>query len=253
MGAARVFDFIEQVQSEDTCPVLINKDLPKGGGNTTNRALVAHGAQQMFKLGSEDDGWKQELSVRFGETLDPLIVGGLNASENLVPYMAVVVTTTRSVCSAAFISPRWIISAAHCQVFPGSSVFPNLGALTTLQSPNITVKRSFLHPQFNLSGGSNYYDVLVAELEEEAPSDVRFMKVNAKVSVPKDNEPVRAIGYGRTSPDDRSRGAILRQVDLRVMSNEECGERLQELAFPRPAIGRIQLCAKSLRERCGIW
>lgn len=252
MGAARVYDFIDQVEGDDTCPVLIDKDPPKRDNDVATRALADHVAKRMSLPRRVVVEQKQSSGI-FGESLDPLIVGGLNASDNLLPYLAAVVTPQLSLCSAAFISPRWIMSAAHCRITNGSFVFPNIAALTSLRSPNVTVKRSFIHPLYNLAIRKDLYDFVVAELEEDAPVEVKFLKVNAQIKTPRDGEPVRALGYGRVSPNSRAPGAVLRQVDLRAISNAECNKSLQRLALQRIAIEELQLCARSPRERCGIW
>lgn len=123
-----------------------------------------------------------------------------------------------------------------------------------------TIRRVVVHPGYNLSGSSlkphifqhgiDDYDIVVAELDDEAPSSKRTMQLNTNAGVPRVGEAVRTVGYGDELQTSMDRVTLLRQVDLRVFGSEKCNE----LIYPfTQGFTNRQNCAWSERERCGPW
>lgn len=197
-----------------------------------------------------------QRSVRLGEEEQPAIVGGLPASSNLQRSLVLLINRDNSQCSGVLISRTWLLTAAHCQIKTDSEAIIGLSLINRAiaqRTKRFKVRQVKTHPLFKLSTRTRSYDIAAVQLASVAPSSAVPMLVNSKLETPKDRSAVRAIGYGLTSPDERPSEIILRQVDLLVTPTAECNKKSLMLLFPRPTARRLQICADTPRERCGIW
>lgn len=262
-GARDAFDFVQQVDSNDTCPVLINRDLPStrpavralmgkstrqiDNGNELNLTLTATEVTHEKTLGERSLMAMQMEQVR--------IVGGLRASGNLRPFMVFIVTI-ESTCSGVLIGRRWILSAAHCNIQQGDTVVVGASVLfmplsASVRGSALRVVRTFEPPRFSFEQ-QNVFDIAVAELSGDAPEGAKFMRLNSRRGLPRLSTPVRALGYGRTSEDEMLGMSTLRQVDLKSIGTAECRESESMKSVPTRIRPGLHLCAEITREQCGI-
>lgn len=155
--ARDVYDHISQVESKDQCPVLLRQNQSRSARNLLNSHVAAR------------------------------VEGGTVASADLRKYLACVDVTNMTTCSAVLIAQRWKMSVAHCDLRRGSLAVIDASARepTSGDGFKTVIKRVLVHPKYNSSRsivmpqvfqlGIEDYDVVVAELEGEAPSSKRPM------------------------------------------------------------------------------
>lgn len=184
---------------------------------------------------------------------EPRVVGGDFASPHLRPYMAVIYNPTRRFCSGALLSPRWVITAAHCLVRKDFTV----GLLTTQafkDGVNFSISRVIHHSEFGDTGLPRQNDITLIELSQPAPTGAKFIAVNADEARPRTGEFARVAGYGSISyrnllrdPSPRS----LRQVDVPITPFEQCFEAYK---LWEPISKTKQVCAGYFDDGgCDAW
>lgn len=256
--ARDAYQHVEQVKSIDTCPILIKQDRPKSGLPISARTFeynVTQDATMIEKRSATTSTFYDNTSVMQGAFQKPVIVGGLFASKNLQRSMVVVVNADSSLCSGVLISSAWVLSAAHCGITRESRVLVGRSVIvrSKLTDDVIPVRSVMNHPLFQLKAIALFYDLAVVQLMWAPTTPTKPIKVNVKSNVPAIGSAVRALGYGIVGEKDKSKALELRQVDLKTLSDAECNEKANDLLFPGLHNGKLEICAQSPREGCGIW
>lgn len=168
------------------------------------------------------------------------IVGGEEASPISVTFVASLIQAFASTCTASLLSSTWLLTARHC--LPTDATFVFLGTRHRAEGTLIPIKQVHLHP-----GDDEQDDIALIQLENPAPQNSTFVRVNTDTSKPSTGAFVKSIGYGSTSyagPVNR----LLREVDTPAVSTATCQtEYLQDTTLDKRA-----LCAGYEAGRCGI-
>ncbi|XP_058466490.1 trypsin 5G1-like [Malaya genurostris] len=146
------------------------------------------------------------------------IIGGREVNITDIPFQVSLNTISdRHVCGGVVISPRWVLTAAHCVESHEvnvrfASTFSNHSGLL------VSVNRSVRHPLYNEKASD--YDIALLELVEAIPLDDNFFAVE----LPLQNESIEdgrcllVSGWGISGfPVDR-----LNAVHVPVVNFEEC-------------------------------
>lgn len=194
----------------------------------------------------------------------PRIVGGERVNTDLQDYLVYIETRSQNrirICSGTLIAPTLLITAAHCELIPGLSR-AYIGFATGRSTSDSQSARRFIrsfHPDQKyfsletLSTEQNWFDFAFATLNEPAPPEARFMKVNVNASIPVPGSFVRTAGYGdlvfNSSGSNPDR--VLNQVDVPVVGKSECRTAYADI---EPINNKMQVCAGYInRGGCDSW
>ncbi|XP_023237433.1 anionic trypsin-like isoform X2 [Centruroides sculpturatus] len=154
------------------------------------------------------------------------IVGGHNADEGEVPWMAKIFIYDRFICGGSIIAEKWIISAAHC--FLISSVpyiyFVRIGS-RYIDSGNLVhmnLKKICIHPNF----GDPYIfsnDIALLKVNNSIYYNdfIRFIYLNKQL-IELNDEMATVAGWGTVNERYSIYPRVLQVVDLPIIDNRMC-------------------------------
>jgi len=174
------------------------------------------------------------------------IIGGSDAGLNEYPFFV-----SWNGCAASLVAPDVILSAAHCNNIQSTTVF--VGQSRRLADNTNGIRRTIVarrpHPRYSTANPSNKndYDILLMKLDRPVdPTFYQPIELNNEFEIPRDNQELTVIGFGRTSPPSSSGNTdgpvlALQKVDVDVVPHPECnvnygGSRIKE---------DIMLCANA--------
>ncbi|XP_076343524.1 clotting factor G beta subunit-like isoform X2 [Tachypleus tridentatus] len=168
------------------------------------------------------------------------IIKGRIATPHSWPWMVGIfhVNPHRFLCGGSIINKGFVVTAAHCLVTPfgnrqNYSIFVRVGVHNIDNSgTNYQVDKVIVHKDYRY--GSHYYDIGLILLSEQ-------IKYNYKVQpvcIPELNQPhvnldkkkVVVIGWGVTERANEKYN-VLRELELPVVTNEQCNKSYQTLPF----------------------
>jgi secreted trypsin-like serine protease len=141
-------------------------------------------------------------------------------------------------CGASLIGDRWVMTAAHCVDGANIALLKvNVGEfdLSNGAQNSKEIKNIYMHPEYN-EGSSFNNDIALIELVETVESSpITLLDYDTSRELAFDNSAVIVIGWGNVNaygPNDvsppNSQPDILRQVELSLLSNEQCKIRLAQ-------------------------
>ena len=153
------------------------------------------------------------------------IVGGQLASEDY-SHMAAFLHDGNQICGASLIAPQWILSAAHCvdPDEPANSYSFRIGGIRDLAEASdgetIVADQKIIHPLYDSTG---VHDVALFHLSRAstfAPISLADPATQKGLWEPGDE--ARVIGYGGQFFQTPSIDEQLREVDVPIVSQEDC-------------------------------
>lgn len=176
------------------------------------------------------------------------IVGGANSTPGAWPWQAALYKEGDFQCGATLISSQWLVSAGHCFYHALDDHWvARLGALrrgSNLLSPHEQVRvisHIFIHPGYIDTGFVN--DISILRMEEP----VRFTDYIRPVCLPPPTADIRdgrlctVVGWGQLYETGRVFPDTLQQVQLPLVSTEECRKRT--LFLPLYRLTNNMFCA----------
>lgn len=145
-----------------------------------------------------------------------------------------------AICSAVLVSPKVLLTAAHCvdPVFHSATVLTaratnKADTVMLMMSDMIDVTTTALHPRWNPSVTQSDYDLAMVLLAR-APAGLTAEPLNR--TAPTVGQSVRQLGYGRTSAGDAASSGTRRTVTTPIAS-------VTATHFTFGTAGTIGICA----------
>jgi len=176
------------------------------------------------------------------------IVGGMDSKEGEFPWMARITLNGQGWCGGSLIGAQWVLTARHCTLIndeieaEAKELMVTLGDhdLNKLGDTELRLKVIEIvnHPNYTI-----YPNVDFALLKLERP--VNFMKethvspicLTNDVTETYEDETSKATGWGKLA-EEGNYATILQKVDLKIMSNDQCIEKM-----PGLIISEFMICA----------
>jgi secreted trypsin-like serine protease len=141
-------------------------------------------------------------------------------------------------CGASFIGEKWVLTAAHCVEDANSQFLKvNIGEfdLSDGASDAKAIKQIYIHPEYD-EGSDFNNDIALIELVESIDNpSLKLLDDNASRQLALAHSPATVIGWGNVNAygpndeqPDNSQPNQLRQVELSLLSNEECKNKLAQ-------------------------
>ena len=153
---------------------------------------------------------------------EAILGGTADAASTNVFLLDLRFDTRASICSAVLISPRVLLTAAHCvdPVFHGASTLTvratnKANTVMLMQSDMIDVTTITRHPSWNPAVQESDFD-FAAILLERAPTGVTAATLLTALPANAAGQPLRVLGYGRASVSDAATSGTRRSVTLPI-------------------------------------
>ncbi|GAW97037.1 MULTISPECIES: trypsin-like serine protease [Colwellia] len=173
------------------------------------------------------------ISQDDGATLLNLL--GSIASLNVTAQQKIVQSSS---CGASFIGEKWLLTAAHCVEDANINLLKvNVGEydLSNGAENAKAIKRIYIHPEYNKGSAFNNDIALIELIEAIDNPAVTLVDLDSSRQLALDNAAVTVIGWGNQTaygPNDElpanDQPDKLRQVELNLLSNEQCKDKLAQ-------------------------
>lgn len=154
---------------------------------------------------------------------EPKIVNGREANSNAYPWAVSIAYydtsgQLQSYCGASLIAEKWLITAAHCDVYSSDVAIIGRHNLSTNNGKIYKIKRFIPHHSYNKTNSDN--DIGLIELDSTVENTPTIKLANQDNST-RDGDNVTVIGWGRLS-EGGSTSETLREVTIPLVSRNAC-------------------------------
>ncbi|GFU43657.1 transmembrane protease serine 2 [Nephila pilipes] len=178
------------------------------------------------------------------EELSPRVIGGRDASDREFPWMVALHYQGRFVCSSFLITPKVLMTAAHCVVFGREPEEPkHYNAFTGTihrDGPDTEVKFTEIiaHDQY---GSGTEYDIALMKLDKPVSmnDNIQTVCLPTKDSLYEDMT-AQVIGWGVSEKGGRESAKVLQTATENVPTNSMCGFIYAILGIP---VTKRHVCA----------
>jgi secreted trypsin-like serine protease len=172
---------------------------------------------------NSDDGKMMVLGGQGTSTANG-VIGGTEVREDRYPYMVSLQTILDGhLCGGSLIARDVVLTAAHCQGCVDHVTVGRHNVSNYADGENITIREELPHPSYDDWTDIPDNDFMLVFLDRAADNVVPI-KLNSDVSFPTIGHYATSMGWGDIDIlDDNYTGSnVLKQVALKIVSNEDC-------------------------------
>ena len=173
------------------------------------------------------------------------IIGGDEAVEDRYAYAVSLSDSYGHFCGGSLIAEDVVLSAAHCDANGKGNYIATVGrhAHDDKDGQELSVKKALPHPDYDNDTTDN--DFMLIFLDESANSNT-FVRLNTDAATPEIGAAVTVMGWGDMDPSDEEQelSSELMEVEVNVITNEECEKSDGDIGSYEDQITSNMLCAR---------
>uniref|UniRef100_F6Y1Q1 Protease, serine, 1 (trypsin 1), gene 2 n=1 Tax=Xenopus tropicalis TaxID=8364 RepID=F6Y1Q1_XENTR len=155
---------------------------------------------------------------------DDKIVGGYECTPHSQPWQVYFTQENQVFCGGSLVTPRWIISAAHCYRTPKTLV-AHLGDhdLTKEEGTEQHIQVENIYKHFSYKDNDVDHDIMLVKLAKPAQYNQYVQPIPVARSCPREGTECLVSGYGNMRSDNIGEFPDrLQCVDVPVLSDSSC-------------------------------
>ncbi len=210
-------------------------------GRVRNHKAEASGLHQKQNQVESDETFKTGLK-RYSGFASNRIINGVETDNDEYPFAVSLQDSTGHFCGGSLIAKNVVLSAAHCQ---GGDYDIALGRHDVSEGGQvIQIARELPHKKYNDATTDNdFMLVFLKDPAELKKGEVGLVKLNNDASLPAEGDDVTVMGWGVTNTNTGSLSDVLMEVDVSVITNDECDASSDGSDSYKGQITENMLCA----------